>query len=492
MVGSLVHKNPKASDADLAKEAAAYLANAPPLQVMVELLEKLRALNVPWWSPKMLHDKIQTIERMTKLEKRPDLRQRITMALTGYPAKAAYRMPPEKQADLIDDVIKSGDRTEEEFELAFNVSEIVIYGDVPKLWELFRSQMPWDEDKPEHRDIVRSYIESCMNDKRGGKPFLTNLDVLESIDGNVWYAKIPRDLHIQVDRARFKQERGSSAPKAFSAKQVMEIISLETILKHLPPDDLIEVVKLGAKNMGFSLTAAPEDPLDGLEIKPLGEADSPKAHEAPVTTKVGTTGAAPATTVGETSVHESPTMPPAAHAEPDGPASPKATAVPDKPVDGSEDALIEVVDGPEIVVVSEQEASLLPMEKREASSPDILKDIAGEISLIDKLEKELSEYGLKFTERRFDERALYRVRKIVIDGAWPSGDEKDLRSALMLTLKGFDPKLDPEIDKQATFMLKSLVMAELGRHEKTAPSSAKLGNKSSKPTGPPPIPAAKK
>ena len=88
----LQHQDPqKKNDEELAKEARGHLAASPPLQLMAELLTKLRAMDFAWWSPDKLRHFAPAAERMAWFEQRPDLRQQITTTLTGYAPKATRK-----------------------------------------------------------------------------------------------------------------------------------------------------------------------------------------------------------------------------------------------------------------------------------------------------------------------------------------------------------------------------------------------------------------
>src|SRR5262249_1451561 len=92
---------PKADDADLALESRSHVANTPALQLIAELILKLRAARFPWWTPDVLRDTWDATQRMVWFRQRPDIRQRITHGLTGLAPKAARNKQPDFQAALI-------------------------------------------------------------------------------------------------------------------------------------------------------------------------------------------------------------------------------------------------------------------------------------------------------------------------------------------------------------------------------------------------------
>src|SRR5690349_14038197 len=106
------------SDETLRQEGRAHLNATPALQLVAELLIKLRALDLPWWTPEALRARWPAVERMRWYRARPDLRQQITTALTGLAPKAARKKAPEFQGGLIDAVLDEGDVAARTFEHA--------------------------------------------------------------------------------------------------------------------------------------------------------------------------------------------------------------------------------------------------------------------------------------------------------------------------------------------------------------------------------------
>ena len=79
----------KADDAALAQASRAHVAGNRALQLLAELTKRLRDSRLPWWTPELLRGRWEATERMRWFAERPDIRQRITCALTGLKPKAA-------------------------------------------------------------------------------------------------------------------------------------------------------------------------------------------------------------------------------------------------------------------------------------------------------------------------------------------------------------------------------------------------------------------
>ena len=210
----LRHHAYKNDDDDaLAREARQHLLRLSPLQLVGELLQELRTLSPPWWSPRQLRTWWPATTRMLWLSQRPDLRQHITTSLTGLSAKAARKKPPYFQAELLDAVMNEGDITVEEFELSFNPFDTVVYGPVGTMWRKFRAQLPLDDDHPELRGFMAWLLgalvaeQSAVEASSRRKPIITAHELRTAIDNETWHTCMPLELRVAIDDARFAQER---------------------------------------------------------------------------------------------------------------------------------------------------------------------------------------------------------------------------------------------------------------------------------------------
>lgn len=274
-----VHKDPKASDEALAKEAEDYLGRTAALQVMVELTTTLRELDLPWWSPEKRRAALSATDRMRALAHRPDIRQRIMVALCGLPPKAARRMDGDSQSKLIDEVLEE-DRPVHEFEEAYKPEELVVYGNPALQFYQFMDAMPFDKDTDAHKQLVAKIIESFLNDKREVdkkklQPVLTYWDVRTSIEYDVWQECIPRELRVAVDKARLELEKTKSR-EPFTAKAEIEIVGVANIAKHLSLKHIVPILEAAAKKMGFERPAAPKAEDSTLDLESDEDNPSPK------------------------------------------------------------------------------------------------------------------------------------------------------------------------------------------------------------------------
>jgi hypothetical protein len=287
MAGKLNHGDTPKSDAKLEEEASAHLAANAPLQLMTELLTRLRDMGFPWWTPEHLRVAYPAKERLKWLAARPDLRQRITTDLTGLAPKAARNKTPDFQAELIDSVIDDGDIDSDTFERSFEPADLVVYGDAADQWKLFRRRMPWDDDRTSHQDLVGWLLGALLADKSmlDGKPrtpILTALAMRTGIDGRVWHSKIPLDVRVEIDNARFVSLRDRPG-EPFTAAQDLAIATPALLAASIPLKEFMNVLDLAGVALGFeSEKGAPSPNPPPTERRPsVAPPPSPASAIAP-------------------------------------------------------------------------------------------------------------------------------------------------------------------------------------------------------------------
>lgn len=295
MAGKLNHGDAPKSDQKLEEEAALHVAANAPLQLMTELLTRLRDMRFPWWTPEHLRIAYPSKERMKWLAGRPDLRQRITTELTGLAPKAARNKTPDFQAELIDSVIDDGDIQPDTFERAFECADLVAYGDAADQWRLFRRRMPWDDDRTAHQDLIGWLLGALLADKStlDGKPrtpILSALALRTGIDGRVWHSKIPLDVRVEIDNARFASLRDKPG-EPFTAAQDLSIATPALLAASIPLKEFNNVLDLAGVALGFEPekgapspspppterrpSVAPPPPTPGASVSPPARVSAP-------------------------------------------------------------------------------------------------------------------------------------------------------------------------------------------------------------------------
>jgi hypothetical protein len=266
-------------DEALRSEARAHLAATPHLQLVAELLGRLRALDLPWWTPEMLRERWSATERMRWYRARPDLRQKITTSLTGLAPRAARKKAPDFQGALLDSVIDEGDVAARAFENAYDPGDLVAYGPVESFWHAFLSKMPWGEDTTVHQELIAWLFDALLADHGAvdgvnRKPILSAWDARTAIDGRVWHTRIPLEIRVAIDEARFKKQRERSS-EPFHAESDLSIAVSATIASSIPLRDLLPVFAAAERAMGFSPAPKPGPQLDPRRAE--GSAAAPEA-----------------------------------------------------------------------------------------------------------------------------------------------------------------------------------------------------------------------
>ncbi|MEZ4296797.1 MAG: hypothetical protein R3B70_17655 [Polyangiaceae bacterium] len=249
----------KKDDEALRAEARSHLADTPALQLVAELLARLRAADLPFWSPAVLRSRWNAAERMRWFRQRPDIRQRITTGLTGLAPRAARKKMAEFQAALIDSVIDEGDIPVRAFDESFDPTELAVYGPASAFWHVTRELFPWTDDAPVHQELAAWLLKALLADTSsipglGRVPILTPWDLRTAIDGRVWHTRVPLEVRVAIDDARFSQERDRpGAP--FHAQDDLAIAVPEIIAASVPLRDLAGVLDAAERAMGFDRDA---------------------------------------------------------------------------------------------------------------------------------------------------------------------------------------------------------------------------------------------
>ncbi len=249
----LVHQDAdKKDDATLRREAEAHFAKSPGVQIVGELLCKLRSRALPWWSPEELRVFWNATERMRWLRERADLREQITSSLTGLPPAAARKKTPEFQGGLLDSFLEDGDVTLRQFEDAYDPIDLVVYGPATAIWRKFRERFPWDQDSAQNQEIVAFLLRALLADKSthrnvARRPVLTPWEVRTAIPSAAWHARIPLDIRIAVDEARLQREKSG---EPFTTAHELAIATPEVIAASVPLRELTCLLDLAQAAMG--------------------------------------------------------------------------------------------------------------------------------------------------------------------------------------------------------------------------------------------------
>ncbi len=260
----LSHADPSRSDERLAHDASQHMARYPALQLVAELMTRLREMKFPWWTSEQLRNAYPAADRMRWFSERADLRQRITTQLTGLAPRAARNKSPEFQAELIDSVIDEGDISLDGFESAFDPADLAVYGNAGDFFRMFRKRMPWDDDSTPHQDLIGWLIGAFLSDKSSldgapRTPVLTAVQVRTAIDGRVWHSRLPLHIRVAIDDARFAAMREHPS-EPYGIERDLAIATPALVAASIPLKDLLPVVDVAAAQLGFDEGAGASPP----------------------------------------------------------------------------------------------------------------------------------------------------------------------------------------------------------------------------------------
>jgi len=223
-------------DADdvLVARAQERLAKNRECQLLAALLTQLRERNRPWWSPQVLRQVWPTAQRFQWLDKRPDVRARLTNQLTGLARLASREADRAFQASLIERVLEAGDVTVDEYERSFEAEELAVHAPPAVLWQEFRTRFPWEIPTAEDKDLMVWLLAELLDEKKDGNKtasIMTPLYVRSAIDVRIWQEHIPLEIRVQVDGRRLRKELEG---KTFTCRDELAVVKVERIVEHVP------------------------------------------------------------------------------------------------------------------------------------------------------------------------------------------------------------------------------------------------------------------
>ncbi|MGZ3424549.1 MAG: hypothetical protein ACXVEF_22710 [Polyangiales bacterium] len=255
----------KKDDQTLRREAEIHLAKHPALQVVGDLLVRLRARELSWWTADDMRALWPIRERMRWFRERPDIRAQIVTSLTQLPAKAARKKTPDFQADLVDSFLEDGDVTTKQCEEAFDGYDLAVYGPAAEFWRRFRERMPWHEEGKATQEIASGILRAILQ-----HGLLSAIEIRSAIGPTVWQSKVPLDVRVAIDEARLRREKSG---EPFGATQELAIATPELLATHIPARDLLPVIEAATKALGWDGGSASVRPSPLRVVEPHVDPD---------------------------------------------------------------------------------------------------------------------------------------------------------------------------------------------------------------------------
>jgi hypothetical protein len=286
MINPLVHKNPKAPDDELAREASEYFKQHRPLQVIATCIDLMREHQFPNMTFADLHKRFPAKERMLWLKERADVRQIVSTDLAGTPPKTARKRAPGVQAENIEEVIECGDKTSQQFDLAFHSNTLAIYGDTEGFAQFFLDHFDWKDTKNKARQVV---VARLMNEflavVDGLSPILTHLELRRAISSAAWHMHVPIELRAEIDDARLAK-LADKPNEAWTAKEELGMATPDKLVDdNLPLEEFIPVFKAWMKAVGYRLSSEMPTQTNATKSAPASaktEHNTPTVSPAPL------------------------------------------------------------------------------------------------------------------------------------------------------------------------------------------------------------------
>lgn len=266
IIKPLVHNDvDNKSEAVLHEEMQEYFDQNPALKFQAGLLVKIFELikgssadePLVWWSYEQMRKIFPVSARISALEQRPLLRQKIVCDLTGLKPKTALKKygTAEKQTDVIDAVLDDEDTELDQFEAAFDPEVWAVYVFNQTFWRELRVAMGFAiaESGPREKAFIAFLIETALN-----HGLISHLDIRTTLDPATWQKRIPIEKRVAVDRARIKAEHENKLSD-FTAKTEMEMVGFQTLVNSFDSADFSPVINAVGMAMGFSIEGIGED-----------------------------------------------------------------------------------------------------------------------------------------------------------------------------------------------------------------------------------------
>lgn len=251
-------KYPKdATDEQLEATEHEYFHRMPDCQILAEVWSVLTQNPPDWYGTEnQLHD-WSMAERFQELEARPDVRLAIMLkgVSTGLPAKTTRAMPPQFQADFLDQVRQSGDKSATEQVLLFEYDTIIIHTDRVRRMHQLLARMNWEDNSQETKNLIAILIHSALItvrechevEDKAHEPLITAHDLLSVLVLDyVTHISRPELAEIMKRRLEYEAKR-----QIYPAQEELEFITVDGLCRQMPTKCLRPAVELIFDRLGY-------------------------------------------------------------------------------------------------------------------------------------------------------------------------------------------------------------------------------------------------
>ena len=233
------------ADAHLTAAADRRLGNDPEGQLVELLLAWIEEDRPRWLTPLVQRELWPTELRFEWLLARPDVRARVVATLTGISEGASRRLDPDAQIALVDAVVDNGDVSVASWARSFQPRELAAHAPPGAVHRHIRERFPWEATPDDDsRNFLYAWLEAVLStgdgNGRSREPILTPLAFRAAVEPASWQGLVPLEVRASVDAARLAAEQ---LGKPFGAAQELALVTLQTLVEHLPHRELRPVLE---------------------------------------------------------------------------------------------------------------------------------------------------------------------------------------------------------------------------------------------------------
>lgn len=272
-----------ATDEQLQAQEQQFFATTLDCQILAEVWEALASQPPLWCSPEVQLQDWSIAERMQELARRPDVRLTIMLkgVAAGLPPKTTRAMPPQFQADFLDQVRQNGEKSAGEQIGHFGYATLMIHTDRVKRVHQLLLRLNWEDDTPATKSLIATLISSALATDReyheSGQdkthtPPITAHDLLSALNPLDYVTHVSREELAEIMRRRLEYE---IKHQPHPAEEELEFITVDGLCRQMPTKCLRPAVELIFDRLGYpkpeTASQAPADNGPATQIPDDGE-----------------------------------------------------------------------------------------------------------------------------------------------------------------------------------------------------------------------------
>lgn len=261
-----------ASDEQLVVAEKEHFDRTLDCQILAEIWSVLTQDPPPWYKPEDQLEDWSMTERLHELAARPDVRLAIMLkgVSADLPPKTTRAMPPQFQADFLDQVRKNDEKSAGEQIGHFGYATLMIHTDRVRRAHQLLARLNWEDDTPVTKNLIAMLIKSALRldreyradgmDKAHAAP-ITAHDLLSVLDPLDYITHVSREELAEIMRRRLARELEN---EVYAADEELKFVTVDGLCRQMPTDCLRPAVELIFDRLGYPKpeTASQEMPAD--------------------------------------------------------------------------------------------------------------------------------------------------------------------------------------------------------------------------------------